>query len=130
MIVLPVPGCQAGEKFEEDKIVQFDLSKAMDIGTPANLSGALGEFSGRIQQTCNGQLITVCYELHVVADIDGCLCCDPPPFVFAPIEILAPERVLMFQPVQHQMFDYVPQNPDAVVVEHTEMDMNPKEYQT
>ena len=71
MIKIEVPGIPAGEKFTEDKIVQFDLSKAVDIGTPSTLIGALGEFGGRIQQTCTGQLITVSYELHVVGIVDG-----------------------------------------------------------
>ena len=51
MIRIEVPGIPAGDKFDDDKIVQFDLSKAIDIGTPANLVGALGEFGGKIQQT-------------------------------------------------------------------------------
>lgn len=73
MISIEVPGLPAGEKMHEDKVVQFDLGKAYDIGTPANLVGALGEFGGKIQQTCNGQLITVSYELHVIGNVDGCM---------------------------------------------------------
>jgi len=95
MIKLPLPGCEAGGEVEE-KIVKFDLNLAQDHGTPANLAGALGEFAGKIQGTCNGQLITVSYELHVIAKVDGCMCCSTHPFVYAPIEILAPERVLVF----------------------------------
>lgn len=96
MISLPINGVEAGQKIAEDKIVQFDLSKAVDLGTPANLSGALGDFAGRIQQTCNGQLVNVSYELHITADVDGCTCCDAPPSAYAPIEILAPHRVIAF----------------------------------
>jgi len=96
MIVLPVGGVDKGQKTEEDKIVQFDLSKALDLGTPANLSGALGEFAGKIQQTCNGLLIQSTYELYVIAEIDGCICCDQPPSVFTPIEVLAPQKVIAF----------------------------------
>lgn len=71
MICLPVNGVQAGEKIEHEKVVQFDLNYALDLGTPANLTGALGDFAGKIQQTCNGQLVNCSYELHVTADIDG-----------------------------------------------------------
>lgn len=78
-------------------MVNFDLNQARDIGTPGNLGGALGEFAGKIQQTCNGKLINVAYELHIIAEVDGCLCCTPHPYVYTPIEILAPERVLVFQ---------------------------------
>ena len=113
MISMEVPGIQAGEKMEEDKIVQFDLNKAYDIGTPENLVGALGEFGGKIQQTCNGQLIIVSYELHVIGKVDGCVCCAPSPYVFAPIEILAPEKNIMFQPIEYAMHSEVPTNPYA-----------------
>lgn len=105
MIELPLPGCDKGGKIE-DRAVKFDLSQAHDIGTPANLSGALGEYAGKIQQTCNGQLITVSYELHVKAEVDGCLCYETHPFVYAPIEILAPERQLMFYQYQVALPEY------------------------
>ncbi|CAI2368107.1 unnamed protein product [Moneuplotes crassus] len=98
MIALPLPGCAAGEKIDE-KVVKFDLNKARDIGTPAGLAGSLGEFAGKIQQTCNGSLINCSYELHVTAEVSGCVCCESHPSVYAPIEILAPERVLVFQPM-------------------------------
>lgn len=96
MITLPLPGCKSGDKIDE-KIVQFDLNQAKDVGTPPNLGGALAEFAGKIQQTCNGRLIDVKYELHILVEIDGCVCCENQPFVYTPIEILAPERVLIFQ---------------------------------
>lgn len=73
MIQLPLPGCKSGEKIDE-KVVKFDLSKAVDHGTPMGLAGALGEFSGKIQQTCNGNLINSSYELHIIAEVDGCVC--------------------------------------------------------
>ena len=72
MVSLPLPGCGAGEKLE-NKVVQFNLNEVMDSGTPANLSGALGEFAGKVQQTCNGSLINVSYELHIIVDMDGCM---------------------------------------------------------
>lgn len=72
MINLPLPGCKEGEKIE-NKTVAFDLSKCVDSGTPQNLAGAFGEYAGRVQQTCNGKLITVAYELHIIGDVDGCL---------------------------------------------------------
>lgn len=93
VISLPVNGVEAGEKTDQEKIVQFDLSQALDMGTPANLVGALGDFAGKIQQTCNGQLITSQYELYVTAMVDGCICCEQLPYVFTPIEVLAPQRV-------------------------------------
>jgi hypothetical protein len=102
MITLPLPGCDKEQKIDE-KIVRFDLSVARDIGTPANLGAALAEFAGKIQQTCNGSLITCQYELHIIAEVDGCVCCENQPFVYAPIEILAPERVLVFQQVVYQV---------------------------
>lgn len=71
MISLPVNGVMKGEKTEHDKTVQFDLNYAVDLGTPSNLTGSLGEFAGKIQQTCNGQLVNCQYELHVTTDIDG-----------------------------------------------------------
>ena len=70
MITLPLPGCEAGAKIDE-KVVNFDLNLARDIGTPAGLGGALGEFVGKIQQTCNGTLITVSYELYIIAQVNG-----------------------------------------------------------
>lgn len=72
MITLPLPGCKSGDKIDE-KIVQFDLNQAKDVGTPPNLGGALAEFAGKIQQTCNGRLIDVKYELHISVEIDGCV---------------------------------------------------------
>lgn len=95
IITIPLAGCVAGEEVEE-KVVKLDLNLAQDLGTPVNLSGAFGEFAGKIQGTCNGKLINVSYELHIVTKVDGCLCFTPHPFVYAPIEILAPERVLVF----------------------------------
>ena len=71
MITVPARGCQKGTKTEQDYIVTIDMSTATDIGTPANLIGALGEFAGRIQQNCNGSLINCSYELHVSAEMDG-----------------------------------------------------------
>jgi hypothetical protein len=96
LISMPVNGVEAGKKIEGERIVQFDLNQCLDLGTPANLTGALGDFAGKIQQTCNGQLVQSTYELHVIADCDGCLCCDAPPFVFTPIEVLAPQRVSFY----------------------------------
>jgi hypothetical protein len=107
MITLPLTGCSPGDKIDE-KIVQFDLNSAKDIGTPANLGGALAEFAGKIQQTCNGQLIDVKYELHISAVIDGCLCYDNNPYVFTPIEILAPERLLIFTQYVYPDVPYQP----------------------
>lgn len=72
LISIPVNGVVAGDKTLEDKIVQFNLNEAIDHGTPMNLSGALGDYAGRIQQTCNGQLVNVQYELHLILDVDGC----------------------------------------------------------
>jgi hypothetical protein len=108
MITLPLTGCSPGDKIDE-KVVQFDLNAAKDIGTPANLGGALAEFAGKIQQTCNGQLINVKYELHISAVIDGCLCCDNNPYVFTPIEILAPERLLIFMQYVYPDVAYQPE---------------------
>lgn len=96
MISVPTKGLMKGEKTKEDLIVAFDMNQAMDLGTPTNLSGSLGEFAGRIQQSCNGQLITCYYELHVTAQVDGTVCCDTHPTASIPVEILAPEKVLAF----------------------------------
>lgn len=96
MIVVPVQGVQKGDKTSDDIIVTFDMNQAKDLGTPAHLQGNLGEFAGRIQQTCNGQLISCTYELNIVAEINGCLCCDAHPTAMIPIEILAPEQVIAF----------------------------------
>jgi hypothetical protein len=102
LITLPITGCKPGEKIDE-KVVQLDLRNARDSGTPSIIEGSLAEFAGKIQQTCNGRLIDVTYELHITAVMNGCVCCDSYPFVLLPIEILAPERVMVFEayyPVQ------------------------------
>ncbi|CAI2368829.1 unnamed protein product [Moneuplotes crassus] len=95
MIQLSLPGCGPGEKTEEKNF--SSISTAKDIGTPASLIGSLGKFSGKIQPTCKGQLISCTYQLNVTGEVDGCACCDGHPFVYTNIEILAPERVLVFQ---------------------------------
>ena len=105
MVSLPLPGCGAGEKLE-NKVVQFNLNEVMDTGTPANLSEALGEFAGKVQQTCNGSLINVSYELHIIVDMDGCMWYESNPFVYTPIEILAPERMIVFQAYSVPLPDY------------------------
>jgi len=96
MITLALPGWAAGEKVDE-KIVNFDLNQAKDIGAPGNLGGVLSEFVGKIQPSVNGNYMNVSYELWIIAEIDGCICWSSHPFVYTPIEILAPERVLAFQ---------------------------------
>ena len=65
MISVPVEGFQKKTKTDQDYIVTIDMSKATDLGTPGNLLGPLGEFTGKIQQSCNGSLINITYELHV-----------------------------------------------------------------
>lgn len=82
------------------------MNNCRDIGTPTQLAGALGEYAGKVQQTCNGRLVTVAYELHVIADVDGCLCCENPPFVYSAIEILAPEKLIVFQTYQMPLPNY------------------------
>jgi hypothetical protein len=95
MIKVSIPGCSAGDKIDE-KVVLLDLKDAKDIEAPAYLRGALAEFAGKMQQTCNGKLINCKYELHISAVVDGCTCCEKHPHVFTPFEILVPERVLKF----------------------------------
>ena len=65
VISVPVEGFQKKTKTDQDHIVTIDMSKATDLGTPGNLLGALGEFTGKIQQSCNGSLMNITYELHV-----------------------------------------------------------------
>lgn len=91
-----IGGVKKGEKSEE-RMVEFDLNMAKDDGTPKKLQGSLGEFAGKIQQTCSGQLIRVHYELEMEVDFVGCRCCDPDPEAILPIEIVAPEKVIVFQ---------------------------------
>lgn len=74
MMTVPVKGCEKNQKTEQDIIVTFDLNLALDVGTPNNLMGALGEYAGKIQQSCNGNLISCSYELHATADMDGTIC--------------------------------------------------------
>jgi hypothetical protein len=96
MIQMPVNGVSKGEKTKEDQVVMFDMNQAMDEGTPSNLTGELSEFAGRIQQNCNGKLITCSYFLSVTAEIGGCICCGDNPTAGIPVEILAPEKVYGF----------------------------------
>ena len=96
MISQPIQGVQKGEKTQNDIIVTFDMNTAMDTGTPDRLQGELGEYAGRIQQSCNGGLISNTYDLDVVAQIDGCIWCDVHPTAMIPIEILAPEKLIAF----------------------------------
>lgn len=95
MITVPSKGVRAGDK-SEDIVAIFDLSKATDLGTPSYLTGSLGEFAGKIQQTCNGTLVSCTYELQVMAEIDGTICCDQNPTAALPVEILAPEKMIAF----------------------------------
>ena len=65
MISVPSERCLKGTKTERDHIVTIDMSTATDEGTPEDFIGDLGEFAGRIQQSCDGSLIDISYELHV-----------------------------------------------------------------
>ena len=87
-----------GEKFEEPRLVTFDLSQAQDSGTPSQLASNLGPYAGKIQQTCNGKLINCSYRFALIANVSGC--CSTDPTVEQPIEILAPEQIIQFVPVE------------------------------
>ena len=93
MIVVPVQGVGKVEKTKDDIIFIFNMNIVMDLGTPSHLLEAPEEFAGKIQQNCNGELITCSYDLDITAEFSGCICCDVHPTAMIQIEILTPEGI-------------------------------------
>ena len=57
LMQMHIPGCRKGDETEDNTLV-FDLSKAIDSGTPSYLSGPLEQFWNKMQQNA-----TKCYKM-------------------------------------------------------------------
>ena len=65
----------------------MNLTRDKDI--PKGSEGLFGEFAGKLQQSVKGDLIEVEYSVFIFWECAGCVC-GPIPFVFNPINVLAP----------------------------------------
>lgn len=97
-IIKQVLGGVKGKEKSEEKTIELDLNQAKDDGTPHSLQGSLGEFSGKLQQSCTGELIRCHYELQMKAEFSGMRCFEEDPKCDIPIEVIASEKVILFQP--------------------------------
>ena len=94
-----VDGVLKGQKIDEPKIVEIDVSQIRDSKVPIHLKGQLGEYSDRIQQSVTGSLLNVSYSLRLIAYVNGNLCYNKPPNAEIQVEIVAPDKSIQFMQV-------------------------------